>query len=205
MFPMAVRVTALLILAACGTEAVAASEDHRPVDPARPRLDAFEIVAEQELARARLVLARDEDGNGVLFVQPPGGEAQAIPCDELPGAWGLWVDDVDGDGKAEAIVALRKSAKFDRNVANRLHVYGFEQGQCVPAWRGTRLAGRFEALTVERDRPGTLLVRERVGEERRRIARYRWNDFGYRLEDVLWEGSDAPPAALNDRLRGEQP
>jgi hypothetical protein len=201
---MMFRAIGLFLLAACGAEAVAASEERRD-EPERPRLDALEIVAEQELARARLVLARDDEGNGVLFVQPRGGEAQAIPCDELPGAWGLWVDDVDGDGNAEAIVALRKSAKFDRNVANRLHVYGFEQGQCVPAWRGTRLAGRFEALTVERDRPGTLLVRERVGEERHRIARYRWNDFGYRLEDVLWEGSGAPPAALNDRLRGEPP
>ena len=201
---MRVRATALLLLAACGAEAVAATEEQR-VEPDAPRLDAYEIVAEQALARARLVLARDAQANGILFVQPPGGEAQAIPCDELPGAWGLWVDDVDGDGNAEAIVALRKSAKFDRNVANRLHVYGFEQGQCVPAWRGTRLAGRFEALTVERERPGTILVRERVGEERHRVARYRWNDFGYRLEDVLWEGSGAPPAALTDRLVGEPP
>ncbi len=190
-----------LMHAACGGEAAAAVED---ASPSVPRLSDLEVVAEAPMKRARLVLARDELGNGTLFVEPHGELAQPIPCDPLPGAWGLWVDDVDGDGSAEAIVALRKPAKFDPKLENRLHVYGFEQGQCVPAWRGTRLAGRFEALTVERDRPGTLLVRERVGRDRNRVVRYRWNDFGYRLQDVLWEGPGAPPAELDRRLQSEK-
>jgi hypothetical protein len=46
-------------------------------------------------------------------------------------------------------------------------------------------------------------VRERVGHDRNRVARYRWNDFGYRVEEVLWAGPGAPPAALDDRLQEE--
>ena len=204
--PSLSRAVFAVCVAACGGEGAAASEPEpeAQADPIGPALHDLRVVAEQPLRRARLVLARDEAGDGVLFVEPHGAAPQPIPCDPLPGAWGLWVDDVDGDGSAEAIVALRKRARFDRNVANRLHVYGFEDGRCVPAWRGTRLAGRFDALTAERDRPGTLLVRERVGHARNRVARYRWNDFGYRVEEVLWEGPGAPPPTLNDRLQAAE-
>ena len=121
----------------------------------------------------------------------------------IAGAWGLWLDDIDEDGRAEAIVALRKPARFDPNLENRLHVYSFEGGRCVPAWRGTRLAGRFDALAVDPDRPGTLIARERVAADRNRVARYRWNGFGYSVEAVLWEGQGAPPDALDDHLEAE--
>jgi hypothetical protein len=108
----------------------------------------------------------------------------------------MWTDDVDGDGHVEVLIALRKRARFDDRVANRLHVYGIEHGRCVPAWRGTRLAGRFDALATDPAAPGTIVVSERLGPSRRRVARYRWHDFGYRVDEVLWQGATEPPAAL---------
>lgn len=163
-------------------------------DPAEAAVAATE-VARRSMKHADLVLVREDNGEGRLLLERPGEAPRAIPCDRLVGAWGLWIDDVDGDGKAEAIVALRKPARFDPKVENRLHVYGFEQGECVPAWRGTRLAGRFDAIARSVHR-GEIVARERVSEARRRVVRYRWQDFGYRLEEVLWEGRGEAPAEL---------
>jgi len=146
-----------------------------------------------------LALLRDTAGGGVLRHTTPEGLAREVACGELEGAWGLWVDDVDGDGRREVLIALRKRARHDPRVENRLHVHSLEQGRCVPVWRGTRLAGRFDDLAVELDAPGTLLALERGGEGRR-IARYRWSDFGYALESELWRGDGTPPPSLRDRF-----
>ena len=126
-----------------------------------------------------------------------GADPLPIFCDDrLEGAWGLWVDDVDGDGNVEAVVALNKKARFDDRLANRLHVYSFERSQCVPAWRGTRLAGRFDAVATDPDDHGALLVHEWLSVTRHRVARYRWQGFGYRVDAVLWEGTGDAPVAL---------
>jgi hypothetical protein len=136
-----------------------------------------------------LRLVGDSRGVGRLVYVPRGGAPQPIDCEPLVGAWGLWIGDIDGDGKPEAIVALRKLARFDPNIENRLHVYHLIDGQCVPAWRGTRLVGRFDRIAVEGDR---ILVLERMGHGRQRIARYRWAGFGYRVEEELWRGRGLP-------------
>jgi hypothetical protein len=162
----------------------------------RPPVDdlaGLEVVVRRELPTATLVLLRDEEGRGRLALARTDGPLVEIPCDPLPGAWGLWIDDVDGDDRADALVALRKPAAFDTVVDNRLHVYAFDAGRCVPLWRGTRLAGRFVALgTIAGDR-GALVVEERLSAERRRVARYRWSGFGYAVEAVLWEGIEPVP------------
>jgi hypothetical protein len=163
------------------------------VDP----LASLEIVAERSLRRARLVLARDGDGRGHFLIAAENDPLVPIRCDDrLEGAWGLWVDDVDDDGNAEAVVALHKRARFDDQLANRLHVYGFEGDRCVPAWRGTRLAGRFDGVATDPHDRGGLLVHEWLSPSRRRVARYRWHGFGYRVEEVPWEGREAPPPEL---------
>jgi hypothetical protein len=142
----------------------------------------------------RLVVA---GGVGRLRYAEPGGAERDVPCDRLMGAWGLWVGDVDGDGRPEAIVALRKPARFDPVVENRLHVYHLIDGQCVPAWRGTRLVGRFDRIAVEGDR---LLVQERMGGDRQRVAWYRWRGFGYAVERIVWQGRGAPGAPWQRRF-----
>jgi hypothetical protein len=105
---------------------------------------------------------------------------------------------VEGDGSPEAIVTLRKKAKHDPRVENRLHVYAIEEGRCVPVWRGTRLAGRFDRIAVDGDR---VLALERV-QAGRRVAWYRWHGFGYRLEEVLWRGRGTPGPRLWAKFYG---
>ena len=165
--------------------------------PALAKGDASAPAGEREISRrgfgaGQLRLVVDRDGVGQLRYSEPGDAERAVPCDRLQGAWGLWVGDVEGDGKPEAIVALRKSAKFDPVVENRLHVYAIEEGQCVPVWRGTRLAGRFDRIAVDGDR---VLALERVGAGRR-VVWYRWHGFGYRLEKTLWKGRGMPGGRL---------
>ena len=159
-------------------------------------------AAEREIARrafgpGELRLLVDGDGLGHLRYAEAGRES-AVPCDRLVGAWGLWVGDVDGDGQLDAIDTLRKSAKFDPVIENRLHVYAITDGHCVPMWRGTRLAGRFERIAVDNDR---LLALERV-QAGRRVAWYRWLGFGYRLEEILWQGRGMPGPRLLAKFDG---
>jgi len=149
-------------------------------------------IARRAFGVGQLRLVVDQDGLGTLLYAQPGAAERSVPCDRLEGAWGLWVGDVEGDGSPEAIVALRKKAKFDPVVANRLHVYAIEDGRCVPVWRGTRLQGRFERIAVDGDRV-LALERTRAG---RRVAWYRWHGFGYLLEKTLWQGRGRPSAGL---------
>jgi hypothetical protein len=146
-----------------------------------------------------LVLSVDATGNGHLF-RIGADDLQssvALACDPLPGAWGMWIDDVDRDGASEVLVAMRKPARFDPVAENRLHVYALVDDRCVPLWRGSRLAGRFDALAVG---GGRLLALERIGRGQRWIARYRWTGFGYAVDRVLWRGAGEPPARLRRRL-----
>jgi len=121
-------------------------------------------IARRVFAAGQLRLVVDAEGMGTLLFSSSRAAERAVACDPLPGAWGLWIGDLEDDGVPEAIVTLRKTAKHDPAVENRLHVYGIEDGQCVPLWRGTRLAGRFERIAVDRDR---VLALERVAGGRR--------------------------------------
>ena len=156
-------------------------------------------IAKKATKRGEFVLVTDRAGDGHLHFRDNAGTSWKIPCERLQGAWGLWVDDVDGDRRADAIVALRMRAKFDPSLENRLHVYSFERGQCVPAWRGTRLAARFDDIAVDRNDKGALLAFER-SRGRFRVARYRWKGFGYGLEKVLWQGHGLPPDVLKNKF-----
>jgi hypothetical protein len=167
----------LILIGLCLTSTASAGEGTRE-------------IARRAFGSGSLRLMVDEGGIGTLLLTSQNGEERSVACDRLVGAWGLWVGDVEGDGVPEAIVTLRKPAKFDPVVENRLHVYAIEDGQCVPVWRGTRLAGRFEDLVAFGDR---LLVKERIG-QRWRVAWYGWHAFGYRLQKIVWQGRGRPPA-----------
>jgi hypothetical protein len=162
------------------------------VDADVPAATSRREISRRSFGGGQLRLVVDRDGMGTLRYSEPGKSEQEVPCDPLEGAWGLWVGDVEGDGSPEAMVTLRKKAKHDPVVENRLHVYAIEDGQCVPVWRGTRLAGRFERLAVDGNR---VLALERV-HAGRRVAWYRWHGFGYRLDEILWQGRGMPVAKL---------
>ncbi|MCC7535907.1 MAG: VCBS repeat-containing protein [Deltaproteobacteria bacterium] len=183
----------LLALATCLACATAASAQER------------EIGRGRTADGATVALVRETNGDGTL-TREGSGETRATPiaCERLEGAWGLWIADVDGDGRSELIVALRKRARFDPVVENRLHVYTLSGSHCVPLWRGTRLAGRFDALAIERDPDGAdrVVAWERTGTPNRtRLARYRWADFGFVMERVIWSGAGSPPPPWRERLQ----
>jgi YD repeat-containing protein len=157
--------------------------------PAAAFADSTRPQGSREIARrpfgpGQLRLVVDAGGTGTLFYSQAGTPEQAVPCDRLTGAWGLWVGDLEGDGTPEAIITLRKPAKHDPVVENRLHVYAIEDGQCVPLW--------FERIAVSGDR---VLALERTGAGRR-VAWYRWHGFGYLLEETLWQGNGLPSGKL---------
>lgn len=171
-----------------------------------PSAIAFSTQGQHEVARGTLqsnvlVLAVDADGDGHLYLGAADERWQLLEHERLEGAWGLWPHDVDGDGVEEVLVALRKRAKFDPVLENRLHVYSLDGRRCVPEWRGTRLAGRFDDLHVDPERPGVILAWERVAHGEHRVARYRWRAFGFALEAELWRGRGSAPR----RWRGTFP
>ena len=147
------------------------------------------VLVERALGADRLRLVLRADGARGLWRYPRLGPRRAVACGALTGAWGLWVSDVNGDGRPDLVIALKKRARHDPVVENRPHVYTLVGDRCVPLWRGTRLAGRFEALAVQGPR---LWALERVGRGRRRVARYGWRGFGYAVERVLWQGRTVP-------------
>ncbi len=151
-----------------------------------------------------LVLARDDDGHGFLYRLDADGAGKKLTCEALEGAWGLWVEDVDRDGRLEAIVAMYKRARFDPVLENRLHVYTLIQDRCVPLWRGTRLAGRYDRISAK---GGQVFALERIGRGRRRLARYKWTGFGYAVDDVLWVGKGELPKRFARKypLKGRLP
>lgn len=195
-------VLAVVFAVGCASEAPAVEarpEGGRGEAPTAGPASTSSVISRITTDRGSIALLRDADGEARLQHTTPGGLTRNVACEPLEGAWGLWVNDVDGDGRREVLVALRKRALHDPRLENRLHVYALEAGRCVPVWRGTRLAGRFEEVAVEVDAPGVLLALERVGRTKR-VARYRWSDFGYALEVELWRGDGEPPARLRERF-----
>ena len=192
-------VVAMAVWLASGCASEAASPSTRSAAASEPGPQQPTVIARVTTDRGSIALVRGEGGDPQLRHTTPDGLTRDVACSELEGAWGLWVNDVDGDGRREVLVALRKEALHDPRVENRLHVYALEQGRCVPVWRGTRLAGRFEDLAVAVHEPGRLLALERVGGARR-VVRYRWSDFGYAVEEELWRGEGEPPAELQERF-----
>jgi hypothetical protein len=142
------------------------------------------------------VLRGDDKGNGHLY-RRDSNKLTKLDCGPFAGAWGLWVDDVDNDDQLDLVVAMKKRARFDPVIENRLHVYALRGDRCVPLWRGSRLAGRFDKIAIMGSK---LLALERVGSNRRRVARYRYTGFGYAVDKVLWSGAGEPPARLGKRF-----
>ncbi len=183
--PIAHRVAT--ILAGMSAAAIVVAAGPAPAAPGRERDLIRRSVGEQSF-----LLRVDGVGNGAVY-RVNNDKLTKLACGPFAGAWGLWVDDVDNDDQVDLVVAMKKRARFDPVIENRLHVYALRGDRCVPLWRGSRLAGRFDKVTIMGSK---LLALERIGSKRRRVARYRYTGFGYAVDKVLWSGAGPPPARL---------
>jgi hypothetical protein len=104
-------------------------------------------------------------------------------------AWKLLVGDVDGDGRAEIILALARTDRRDRRVRNRLYVYGWAGDGLVDRFRGSSFPRPFIDFALERGAPDgrlrvVLLALDLPGRTFRRET-YRWMNFGFAREDSV--------------------
>jgi hypothetical protein len=96
--------------------------------------------------------------------------------------WKLQVADVDGDGEREIVVGVWKKSPYDRIMAKRVFVYGWNGRRLFPKWLGSRLSRRFIDFAVsELDRDGLceLLALEMGKFSKHRVSVYRWRSFGF--------------------------
>ena len=108
--------------------------------------------------------------------------------------WKVLVADVDGDGKPEVLVGVRKKSPHDPVMENRLFVFSWNGERLLPKWLGSRLSRRFDDFTVADvagDGKMRLFALERGDAGRHRVAEYRWLCFGF-----TWVGCSPEQSGL---------
>ncbi len=104
-------------------------------------------------------------------------------------AWKLLVGDVDGDGKAEIVVALARTDRRDKRVRNRLYVYSWAGEGLLDRFRGSSFPRPFIDFALERSArdAGSRVVLLALDLPTRSFRRevYRWMHFGFAREDSV--------------------
>jgi hypothetical protein len=99
--------------------------------------------------------------------------------------WKLTTADVDGDGKREILLGVYKPTRFFPKPHNCLFVYGWDGKQAFPKWLGSSLARPFTDFTsgnLDDDRADELVSVEVTRDNKRCIAVYSWNQFGFVID-----------------------
>ncbi|MFC1509810.1 hypothetical protein ACFL60_09045 [Candidatus Omnitrophota bacterium] len=108
--------------------------------------------------------------------------------------------DVNGDGVDELAITLYKSEPKDPKKDNRLHIYGWYNGEIYALWRGTFLSKPFDYLTFGNVTGGeacelVTVEHGRLQKDRYYLCVYAWNGFGF---DLLTEAElDNKPRSLS--------
>lgn len=108
---------------------------------------------------------------------------QGVPSRWKP--WKLEIADVDGDGQREIIVGIFKATKFFPKAHNCLFVYGWAGGRAHPKWLGSSLARPFTDFlfaNLDNETGDELVALETTLDEKKSLAVYRWNSFGFTLD-----------------------
>jgi hypothetical protein len=182
----------------------------------RPRLLAAAPAGPDPVRQA---LAADLDGDGADELLLIRGDAEPLPPGESrPGLggrvevwqvrdgalhlawqgmekyrpWQLAAGDLDGDGTTEWAAGLWTKAVYDPRWAERPWVYGWKNGEPFARWLGSRLAHPFTDFTLSPLGPGepaALVAVEAAREGGQTLSIYRWNGFGFTLEQAgpAWE------------------
>lgn len=102
------------------------------------------------------------------------------------------VGDVDGDGKADALVGVVKSTRFYPEKARRIWILHLRGGKARPLWLGSKLGGQLQDFRYIEE--GTVRSLEASADSLYSVAEWRWNDFGLRFERFLIHRTDKKTA-----------
>ena len=108
---------------------------------------------------------------------------QGVPATWQP--WKIQIADVDGDERSEIIVGVFKATKFFTKPHNCLFIYGFSGNSVFPKWLGSSLSRPFTDFVfadLDSEAGDELIAIETTLEERKSLAVYHWNSFGFTLD-----------------------
>ena len=100
--------------------------------------------------------------------------------------------DVNGDGKADALVGVIKGTRFYPEKARRIFVFKLVNGKKVrPLWLGSKLGGILKDFRYVNGRVRSL---EASSDSLYSVADWQWNDFGLKFERFLVHRTDKATA-----------
>jgi hypothetical protein len=99
--------------------------------------------------------------------------------------------DVDGDGRADAMVGVVKATRFYPEKARRLFIFKLVNGKARPLWLGSKLGGILEDF---RYTDGRIRALESTKDRRYVVSDYQWGGFGMKFERFIIKGTDKKTA-----------
>jgi len=99
--------------------------------------------------------------------------------------------DVDGDGRADAMVGVVKTTRFYPEKGRRLFIFKQVEGKVRPLWLGSKLGG---ILCDFRFINGRIRSLEMTTDHQYVVAEYRWSGFGMAFERFLIKGTNQKTA-----------
>jgi len=115
---------------------------------------------------------------------------------DVPKRWQPWklvTADVDGDGRREIIVGLKKGTRYFPRPHNCLFVYSIQGERVIARWLGSSLGKPFTDFAfgnLDGDRAEELASLEAPRNGRRTVTVFSWSGFGFEVDRHLgpWSG-----------------
>jgi len=98
--------------------------------------------------------------------------------------WKLEIGDVDGNDIQEILIAVRKTAHFDKEEKNRMFIFQYDGEKLVKKWTGSQTAGVWSDFIIGELLPipgEELIFLEQSEQGKMKLSVYYWFDFGFVL------------------------